>query len=104
MPLAGSGGGHKSQANAGIARGRFDDGHARLEFTAALGIPDHVRADPALDRVTGVAPFDLGQDGHSTRRNAIDLHQRRIADGVGVVSENAAHGWVLNDSKKRASR
>ncbi|MNT08378.1 hypothetical protein D3C72_1431200 [compost metagenome] len=96
--LVATGGGHEGQADAGIAGGGFDDGHARLEFATTLGIPDHVRADPALDRVTRVAPFDLGQNGHTTRRNAIDLHQRRVADGVGVVSENAAHGWVLNDS------
>ncbi|MNN30090.1 hypothetical protein D3C81_1437270 [compost metagenome] len=84
--------GDKSQADAGVAGGRFDDGHARLELAAALGVPDHVRADPAFDRVAWVAPFDLGQDGYPARGDAVDLHQRRVTDGMGVVCVDTAHG------------
>ena len=51
------------QRDAGIAAGRLDDLHARLEHAALLGIPDHGGADAALDRVGRVAPLDLGQDG-----------------------------------------
>ncbi|MNT28115.1 hypothetical protein D3C72_1637780 [compost metagenome] len=90
--LVATGGGDEGQTDAGVARGRFDDGHARLELAAAFGVPDHVRADAAFDRIARVTPFDLGQDGHAARGNAVDLHQRRVTDGVGVVCKDTAHG------------
>ena len=42
-------------------RGGLDYGHARLEPAAAFGIPDHVRANAALDRVARVSPSILAR-------------------------------------------
>ncbi|MCY1426513.1 hypothetical protein D9M71_423350 [compost metagenome] len=96
--------GDEGQADAGIARGRLDNGHARLEPAAAFRVPDHVRADPAFDRITRVTPFGLGQNGHAARGDAVDLHQRRIADGMRVVSKDTAHGGVLLCTRRKTSR
>ena len=54
---------HEGQRDAGVAAGRLDDLDAGLEHAALLGVPDHGRADAALDRVGRVAALDLGQDG-----------------------------------------
>ena len=50
------------QAHAGVAGRPLDDGAARLELTAALGILDHAEGDAVLDRVARVEGLDLGQD------------------------------------------
>src|SRR5690606_25479984 len=40
----------------------------------------------------GVAPLDFGQDGHAMGGEAVDPYQRRVADGLGIVCKNMAHG------------
>jgi hypothetical protein len=48
-------------------------------------------ADPALHRITRIAPLDLGQNGHPSRPQTVDANQRGVADGFGVVGEDVAH-------------
>ena len=72
------------QAHPGVARRAFDDRAAGLELAAALGVLDHPHGHPVLDRVAGIEGLDLGEDrrvGHAAG-DAVDAHQRRVADGV----------------------
>jgi hypothetical protein len=72
----------------GIAAGRLEDGHAGLQGTALLGVPHHGGADPALDRVGGIASFDLAEDFCAAAGvEPIDADQRRAADGFRIVIE-----------------
>ncbi len=78
--------GGESQCNAGVAAGRLHDRHAGPQRAALLGIPYHGGSDPALHRVGRIAAFDLGKNrGGAARIQAVDSHQRRVADGLGVV-------------------
>ena len=86
-------GGDIGQGDAGVAAGGLDDFDAGLEQAALFGIPDHGGADAALDGVGGVAAFDLGQDGGlGALRDAVQSHQRGVADGFRVVFVDFAHG------------
>ncbi len=81
------------QRDAGVAARRLDQLLAGAEHAALLGVPDHGGADAALDRVGGVAPLDLGEDGRPpTVGDAVEAHERRAADGLSVVFEPAGHG------------
>ena len=61
-------GGDEGERDAGVAAGRLDELLARPEQAALLGVPDHRRADAALDRIGGIAPLDLGQNRRRARR------------------------------------
>ena len=85
--------GDEGERDAGVAAGRLDDLLARAEHAALLGVPDHRRADAALDRVGRVAALDLGEHGRLRAvGDAVEAHERRAADGVRVVFEPAGHG------------
>jgi hypothetical protein len=56
--------GDQGQPDTGVARGRFDDGAAGLEFAGGLGRVDHLDRDPVLGAAAGVQVLDLG--GHHT--------------------------------------
>mmetsp|Transcript_18247 Transcript_18247/g.43860 ORF Transcript_18247/g.43860 Transcript_18247/m.43860 type:complete len:263 (-) Transcript_18247:592-1380(-) len=72
---------HHGQAHAGIARGRLDDGAARLEQAAGLGVLDHGQRDAILDRAAGVAALRF--DPHLGRtEEALHADVGRVADGV----------------------
>ena len=61
-------------------------GHAGPQCAAFLGVPDHGGADAALHRVGRVAALDLGENRRRAARiQPVDAHQRRAADGLGVV-------------------
>jgi hypothetical protein len=67
---------------------RLDDLHPGLEHAALLGVPDHRRADPALDRQGRVPPLDLGEDGRlQPLGQMIDPDQRRPPDALRIVFE-----------------
>src|SRR5690606_7110588 len=84
-------GGDESQTDAGVARGGLDYGHAGLEQATGFRVPDHVGADPALDRVGRIAPLDLGQNGDALGAEPVDANQGSITDGLGVARENMTH-------------
>ena len=56
------------QADAGVARGRFDDRAARLELPLTLGRVDHAQRDAVLHRATRVEVLDLGVDRRPVAR------------------------------------
>jgi hypothetical protein len=88
-------GGHEGQRDAGIAAGGLDDLLAVAEHTSLFGVLDHGSADAALDRVGRVATLDLGQHGGlGSRGDAVELDERRAADGQGVVSKDGGHGSI----------
>ncbi len=51
------------QGDTRVAAGWLDDFHAGLEQPFFLGIPDHSRPNPALNRIRGIAPLDFRQNG-----------------------------------------
>ena len=90
--LVATGCSRESQGDAGVAGGGLNDHLVLGELAAFLGIPDHVGADPALDAVSGIASFHLGQHGgFAVLGDAVELHQRGVADGEAVVVVNAGH-------------
>src|SRR5690606_27993234 len=68
------------QAEAGVSRGRLDDGSAGAQTAVALGGIDHGKADAILYRAAGVLRFQLEKEGARAGVQAADAHQRRIAD------------------------
>ena len=93
--LVAAGGSHVGQGDAGIAAGRLDDLHARLENAPLFGIPDHVGADAAFDRVGRVAGFDLGKDGRFCALGyPVESDQRGVADRLRIVCIDSAHCFV----------
>ncbi len=73
---------HHGQADAGVARGRLDDGAAGLERAGALGVFDHGQGDAVLDRAAGVAALGLDPDLVAGAEQAVDADVRRAADGL----------------------
>ncbi|MNH13335.1 hypothetical protein D3C79_729030 [compost metagenome] len=77
------------QGDPGVARGRFDQGVARLDLSAQFGTGDHRQRRPVLDRTCRVVAFKLEQEGVAGfTGNALQADQRRVADAIG-------DGWVL---------
>ncbi|MNF92087.1 hypothetical protein D3C84_747210 [compost metagenome] len=89
--LVAAGGGDEGEADAGVAGGGLHQGHARLEPAGGFRVPDHAGADAALHGIGGVAAFDLGENGHASRPQVVDAHQRGIADGLRVVCVDSTH-------------
>ena len=83
---------HEGQGDAGVAAGGLDQLLAGPEQAILLRLPDHRRADAALDRIRGIAPLDLGQDpGSGPRTDAIQLHQGCTTDAETVIGVDGAH-------------
>ena len=79
------------EAHAGVAGGAFDDRAARPQLAGLLGVLDHLDRHPVLDRVARIGRFDLGVDvrGDDALRDAVEAHERRIADRF----ENVVVDW-----------
>jgi hypothetical protein len=91
------GSGDEGEGDAGVAAGRFDQFLARAQQTTLLGIPDHRRADAALDRIGRIASLDLGEKtGRGAVGDAVELDQRRAADRKGIVCVPSGHANLLN--------
>ena len=74
-------GGDQGQADAGVAGRGLDDGAARPQPAALLGLVDHRQADTILDAAAGVHRLDLDADrGRHVGRQPPQPHQRRPAD------------------------
>ena len=92
----------EGQGDTGVSGRRLNDHLVLGELAALLGIPDHVGADPALDAVSRVAAFHLGQHGgFAVLGDAVQLHQRSVADGEAVVVVNAGHDAAERDGRAR---
>ena len=77
---------HDRKPDAGVARSALDHQPAGLEIAALLRLDDHLPAGPVLHRATGVHEFGLAENGAAgQRRRALELDQRRVADGVDDV-------------------
>ena len=84
-------GGRHRQADAGVAGRGLDDGAARPQPAAALGLGDHGQADAILDAAAGVERLEL--DVHprlESFRQAPQSHERRSAHGL----ENRFLHWL----------
>src|SRR5579883_2960728 len=80
------------QAEAGIARGGFDQGAARAELAVTLRRLDKREPDPVLDRARGVLVLELGEEPARPRIEARKLDQGGIADGFEDGSLNGHDG------------
>ena len=81
------------QSDAGVARGRLDDGGARSELAASRGALDHAHADAVLDREAGVEHLELDVDLRAAGiGDAAELEHRRIADEIEDVVDGAGGG------------
>ena len=72
--------GDKREAEAGVARGGFDDRAAGLQMPVALGGFDHRESDAILDRAGRVLVLELHEKLARTGVHPRDLDQRRVAD------------------------
>jgi hypothetical protein len=102
--------GDEGERDAGIARGRLDQRAAGLQRAGGFQRVDHGDADAVLDAGDRVEEFELGQDrgvDAALGRQAVQAHQRGIADRVGdrVVDAAAAGdvGGLLRASAMAAS-
>ena len=83
------GSGDEGEGDAGIARGGLDDLGLRSEAAVALGGLDHCNADAVFDAAEGVKELRLeGDRGLRAVRDAVELDERRPADGAEDVGMN----------------
>jgi len=88
-----AGGAHHRQGDAGVAGGGLDDRAALGQGAGGLGGVDDRDADAVLDRVGGVVELELGQHGgRAALVEAVDAHERGVADQRGDVVIDAGHG------------
>ena len=93
------------ERDARVAAGGFDDVHSRLEDAAFFSVPNHGGADAAFDAVGRVAALDFGQDcGLGPFGQPVDFHQRRVADGFGIVLEDWHDGVFLRCTEAAFAR
>ena len=82
------------QADAGVARGRFDDRPAGLELAGSLGRLDHPEADPVLHAAAGIEhlelPDELAPDSPARSGSAGAGECRRSRRGGSRRSSSAA--------------
>ncbi len=85
------------EADAGVARGRLDDGAAGLELSFGLGLLDHGQTDPVLHRSTGVEVLELGEDLRlGVPPDRVEPDDRRVADEVengGVIASHRREAY-----------
>ena len=81
----------EGQSDAGVAAGGLDHLGVGLDQPFFLRVPDHGRPDPALDRIGGVAPLDLGEDAWpwSCPVTRLQPHQR----GAGRWTASCRRRW-----------
>ena len=65
--------GGNREPHAGVAGGAFDDGAARLQQPAALGVLDHLDRHAVLDRVARIERLELGEDRRADEPCVIEL-------------------------------
>jgi hypothetical protein len=81
------------QGDTGIARGRLDQGVAWPDLPALFGAADHRQRRSVLDRTGRVVALELEQQGIAgVAAQALQAHQRRIADAIGDSEVLHGHG------------
>ena len=71
----------------------FDHEPAGLELAALLRLEDHLPAGAVFHRLARVHEFGLAENGAAGRlRGALELDQRRVADGFDDVCTYLRHG------------
>ena len=69
--------------DAGVARGRIDDGFPGTECAASLSVQDHRGCRPVLHRAAGIHPLGLGKEldlPGEVAADAQELQKRSVAD------------------------
>src|SRR5690606_31732750 len=95
--------GHDRQPHPGVAGRRLDDGAARLEQAALLGVLDHLDRDAVLGAAARVQVLDLGQHhAGALRDHRIQLDQGRIADELTDVP-GISHASMVPDIDRGAN-
>ena len=55
-------GAQHGEADAGVAAGGLDDGHAGVELSGRLGVANHAERDAVFDAAAGVERLELAQN------------------------------------------
>ena len=75
--------GDHGQGDAGVPRGRLEEGVAGCDQTVAFGSGDHRQRGAILHRSRGIAVLELGpQSNLGRRRESRQADERRVPDGV----------------------
>ena len=83
------------QGDAGIAAGGLDQHITGLDVAALLGAGDHRQRRTVLYRTSRIITFQLQQQGVAgVARQALQTHQRGVADAIG-------DGWVMQAHGER---
>ena len=76
------GGAHHREPDAGVAAGRLDHRLAGLELARLLGGLDDAEREAVLHRAERVERLDLDEEVDAGRRQLVDPHHGRVADGL----------------------
>ncbi|MCG3121101.1 MAG: hypothetical protein ALAOOOJD_04055 [bacterium] len=80
------------QAGAGVAAGGFDNGAAGLEPAGFFSVFEHREGNAIFDAAAGIEIFHFRINGGlEAGGDAIQTHQRRVADGFRNVAKNLFH-------------
>ena len=75
---------HPGAGDAGVARGAFEDAHARREIAPRLGALEHVEIDSVLEAARGAVPLDLDVErGRDVGGDAVQPDEGSASDGGG---------------------
>ena len=79
------------ECNAGISRGRFNNGSARLELSGCLCCINNGTSDTILDGRSGVESLDFCDDFRATFAQAVNSNQGSVTDEVGDICCDVGH-------------
>ncbi|MNE05037.1 hypothetical protein D3C80_975890 [compost metagenome] len=83
------------QGDAGVAGGGLDQRIAGADVAAQFGVADHRQRRPILHRAGRIVALQLDQQGvGGFARQALQAHQRGVADAVGNGGKLHGHGTL----------
>src|SRR5205823_9239222 len=80
-------GAYHGQPDAGVPARCLDDRLSRFERARSLRVLDDAERETILHRAERIERFDLDIEIDVRRRDVVDLHNRRLADGLEDVGE-----------------
>jgi hypothetical protein len=93
-----AGSSHEGKRNAGVAGGGFDERGARLDHAGGFHGVHHAHADAVFHARDRIEELELHQHlalGAALLREAVEAHERRIADGLGDGAVDPGLGRAL---------
>ena len=95
----------EGERDARVAARRLDDRAARLELAGRFGRGDEGDSEAVLDARAGVVELELHEDlGAEPRRQAVEPHERSVAEGGRDVGMDAGQGLLPGSSGQKGRR